>query len=65
QEVTSELGEDIFVKPAKLGSSVGIYHVTNQSQFEEASHSPTSLSPSSKGIPIVEETPMHARLVDF
>lgn len=36
QQVTATLGECLFIKPASLGSSVGINKVTNQQQFEQA-----------------------------
>lgn len=34
--VAEVLGDTLFVKPANMGSSVGVYKVTNQKQFEKA-----------------------------
>lgn len=35
-EVSEKLGTKLFIKPANAGSSVGVYKVTNQQEFEEA-----------------------------
>lgn len=35
-EVIEKLGATLFVKPANAGSSVGVYKVTNQKEFDEA-----------------------------
>ena len=34
--LSEQLGEELFIKPANLGSSVGVSHVTNEAQFSEA-----------------------------
>ncbi len=36
EEVKKELGEILFVKPANLGSSVGVYKVKNKEEWEDA-----------------------------
>ena len=36
EQVTSTLGEDLFVKPANLGSSVGISHITRERTYKKA-----------------------------
>lgn len=36
QDITVQLGPVVFVKPARLGSSVGISRVTNQTEFIDA-----------------------------
>ncbi|MGA0256270.1 MAG: D-alanine--D-alanine ligase [Saprospiraceae bacterium] len=35
-ELTAKLGNEIFIKPANLGSSVGVSHVKNQKAYDEA-----------------------------
>ena len=36
EEAKRELGEVLFIKPANLGSSVGVYKVKNQEEWEDA-----------------------------
>lgn len=35
QTITDELGNDIFVKPASAGSSIGVHHVTSSDGWDE------------------------------
>ncbi|WEV39929.1 D-alanine--D-alanine ligase family protein [Lactobacillus sp. ESL0681] len=35
-KVSEQLGGDLFVKPANQGSSVGVHHVTNAAEYEQA-----------------------------
>lgn len=35
-EVTARLGEVLFIKPANLGSSVGVSRVTNEAEYDQA-----------------------------
>ena len=35
-KVSAKLGSDLFVKPSNQGSSVGVHHVTNKKEFDEA-----------------------------
>lgn len=36
KEISSELGPELFVKPANMGSSVGISKISNEKEYEEA-----------------------------
>ncbi|HMQ07670.1 MAG TPA: D-alanine--D-alanine ligase [Saprospiraceae bacterium] len=36
EEITRQLGYELFVKPANLGSSVGVSYVQNREEFEQA-----------------------------
>ncbi|MCT6889666.1 MAG: D-alanine--D-alanine ligase [Lactobacillus sp.] len=35
-KISQKLGNDLFVKPSNQGSSVGVHHVTNKREYEEA-----------------------------
>ncbi|WEV51264.1 D-alanine--D-alanine ligase [Lactobacillus sp. ESL0731] len=35
-KVSAKLGGDLFVKPSNQGSSVGVHHVTNEAEFNDA-----------------------------
>lgn len=35
-KVSQKLGSDLFVKPSNQGSSVGVHHVTNEQEFNDA-----------------------------
>ncbi len=35
-DIASQLGSELFIKPANLGSSVGVSHTTNEEQFFDA-----------------------------
>ncbi len=36
QQVSQTLGADVFIKPAKLGSSVGVQHAQNSASYQQA-----------------------------
>ena len=44
-ELTAQLGTELFIKPANLGSSVGVSHTTNETEFFKALNKALSYDP--------------------
>lgn len=45
EDITEQLGTELFIKPANLGSSVGVSHTTNKAQFFDALDKALSYDP--------------------